>query len=621
MGKNHRHKKRLKQEKSKTQLKNAAKELLKRQNITQTEFKIKPIVIAPQLQAKTLEDGRKDLEIDDVLSRLRHRNENMKIRACQDMEFMLKNNKIQSIPFYFKNVCIFIQEEMPKARTAGLKLLKTMLGAMKENECCDFLFKFLLNHLRCAMTNINRRIREDSVLFFDILLEHLPKYMAQNFRHFIQDYLMLVSALKNDAEMRRTVTVNLESKITSSQWRIVVLSRLHQLLDVILKEKMKRDEAMKRLEEQHGDSPFYIWRHFREEMINSEEEFVEDKEKEFIDLQFQTLFSVLYETWLEGRPVNLSIGDVTLLSEEIAMLFNCVVQTYHIITSYLRLTQRMDKIKTSDHEKLLRNLVQHLPYGLIKRPKKTDKMSNVLSKFVITDMKCSNDNILICYNYLILFAGNPSKAKKEDIHNVSTTIIEYLTRDYSNNKKMDFTYLFLILKHLFSEKARLWCRNKFPVCDILDSAVTLYQNGNLENDVKLELTKIIITITYEDLLRNKNYAVWLQSLPKCFLEDSIGADLLVLIINRIRLTPPENNLPFYQGIIENYVNIYNHLPNLQIHGMTELDTKFRKIQIAKFIVYIPEPCQKLKKIFHKLDQNNPYWKEIEYLRTERNDIL
>lgn len=65
---------------------------------------------------------------------------------------------------------------------------------------------------------------------------------------------------------------------------------------------------MKRLEEQHGDSPFYIWRHFREEMINSEEEFVEDKEKEFIDLQFQTLFSVLYETWLEGRPVNLSIG-------------------------------------------------------------------------------------------------------------------------------------------------------------------------------------------------------------------------------------------------------------------------------------------------------------------------
>lgn len=45
-------------------------------------------------------------------------------------------------------------------------------------------------------------------------------------------------------------------------------------------------------------------------------------------------------------------------------------------------------------------------------------------------------------------------------------------------------YQFLILKHLFSGKARLWCRNKFPVRDILDSAVTLYQNGNLEKDVK-----------------------------------------------------------------------------------------------------------------------------------------
>lgn len=77
----------------------------------------------------------------------------------------------------------------------------------------------------------------------------------------------------------------------------------------------------------------------------------------------------------------------------------------------------------------------------------------------------------------------------------------------------------------------------------MDSAVTLYQNGKLEKDVKLELTTILIKITYEDLLRNNNYAVWLLSLPKCFLEDSIGADLLVLIINRIRLTYPENNLP------------------------------------------------------------------------------
>lgn len=64
MGKNHGHKKRLKSEKSKTQLKNAAKELLKRQNVTQTEFKIKPIVIAPQLQSKTTEDGRKELNVD-----------------------------------------------------------------------------------------------------------------------------------------------------------------------------------------------------------------------------------------------------------------------------------------------------------------------------------------------------------------------------------------------------------------------------------------------------------------------------------------------------------------------------------------------------------------------------
>lgn len=55
-------------------------------------------------------------------------------------------------------------------------------------------------------------------------------------------------------------------------------------------------------------------------------------------------------------------------------------------------------------------------------PKKVDKMSNLLSKFVITDIKCTNDNILICYNYLSLLSSNPSKAKLEELNNVADTI-------------------------------------------------------------------------------------------------------------------------------------------------------------------------------------------------------
>lgn len=65
---------------------------------------------------------------------------------------------------------------------------------------------------------------------------------------------------------------------------------------------------------------------------------------------------------------------------------------------------------------------------------------------------------------------------------------------------MDFTYLFLILKHLFDEKARLWCRNKFPVEKILNGALSLFNEGNLEDNVKLELANILLCITYKDLL-------------------------------------------------------------------------------------------------------------------------
>ncbi|XP_044763952.1 uncharacterized protein LOC123320643 [Coccinella septempunctata] len=621
MGKNHRHKKRLKAEKSKTQLKNAAKELLKRQNVTKTEFKIKPIVIKTQLESKTTEDGRKDLSVEDVVNRLSHRNENMKMRACQDMEYLIMNNKISNIPYYFKFVCVFIQEDMPKARRSGLKLLQTMLSAMNEKNCCDFLFQFLLNHLRCAMTSINRRIREDSVLFFDLLLKYLPNFMAKHFRYFLPDFMMLISALKNDAEMRRTVTVNLESKFTSSQWRIAVLSRLHQLLDILLQRKKRKDEGIKKLEELHDRHPFFVVRenNWREELVGSDDERLQDEDSKDVDLQFANLFSILYETWLEGRPVS-SSTDITFLPEETAMLFNCIVQTYHIMSSYLRLTQRMVKLKTLEHEKLLRNLVQHLPYGLIKAPKKVDKMSNLLSKFVITDIKCTNNNILICYDYLLLFAANPSKAKLEDINSVADTINGFLVRDYTNNKKMDFTSLFLILKHLFNEKARLWCRNKFPVSNILDGALTLYNNGNIEDGVKVELTKILTLISYEELLENENFASWLENLPKLLLDETIEADLLVAIINRIRFNPPEKNSSFYKGILDNYVDIYHHLPNMKVYGMTELDLRMRKMQIAKFIAYLPEPCPELRSILlNKLDTRSPYWEEIQHLRTVRND--
>lgn len=56
MGKNHKHQKRLKAEKSKVKLRvkgEKTKFLPKGQNVTDTTFKIKPITLPNQLQAKT----------------------------------------------------------------------------------------------------------------------------------------------------------------------------------------------------------------------------------------------------------------------------------------------------------------------------------------------------------------------------------------------------------------------------------------------------------------------------------------------------------------------------------------------------------------------------------------
>lgn len=59
MGKNHRHQKKLKKEKAKVQIKSKTKFLPKGQNITDTTFKIKPIVIREQLREKDQNEASK----------------------------------------------------------------------------------------------------------------------------------------------------------------------------------------------------------------------------------------------------------------------------------------------------------------------------------------------------------------------------------------------------------------------------------------------------------------------------------------------------------------------------------------------------------------------------------
>lgn len=64
--------------------------------------------------------------------------------------------------------------------------------------------------------------------------------------------------------------------------------------------------ANKKLNELHDRYPYSVVsrKNWREEMEVSDDELLKSEEEEDVVSQFGTIFSILYETWLEGRPVN-----------------------------------------------------------------------------------------------------------------------------------------------------------------------------------------------------------------------------------------------------------------------------------------------------------------------------
>ncbi|KAL3271299.1 hypothetical protein HHI36_021788 [Cryptolaemus montrouzieri] len=626
MGKNHRHKKRLKAETSKTQLKSATKFLPKGQNVTNTEFKLKPIVLISQLAFRTSGDGQQIVDLKDILSRLKHYNENMKIKACEDLEFLIKNKKEAllggNISLVIQNLAEFIQVRMPKARKAGLSVINTILCNFPIPQIDPYFHYFSVN-LRCAMTHIDRNVQEDSILFLDSFLTNVPSLAAKHSSQILPDFLTLISKLRNDAEFKRTVTVNLKSKFTSVGWRIVVFSRLYVFLEAVVSDKISNEMEIdvdqnvvtNHAENFVGKALLKSWDVLFSPKINVSEVpthgfGVENSTKK----QFSLLVPLLLETWLEGAPVKPPSKEVTYMTEETSMLLNCVIKVFHLLWSYFQSVEKniMGSTMPADGEKLIKHLVLNLPYCLINRPKQQEKPNKFLSMFITTDVKCMQENLLICYLYFILHNQNPSKTKQREIENIVTVINGCLLRDYANTS-IDITYLMMILKHLLVDKSKLWSRNGVPVYHILVNTITMYQNGNLKWATKSVLLKLLASVNYEPLIVNQCYESWLESLPKLLIEKSISEDVIDSMFDMSR----KNKTAFNKGYFNDLPLILENLSNLKVTG--SVDPERAKQKIIDMLYYVPLHNH-FQVLFRTVLKESPYLDRIEYVFELRKEF-
>lgn len=252
----------------------------------------------------------------DLLSRLKHYNDNVRHGACEELSQMIKFYQDEIIQTHLAQIIqvlsSLIQDRESKVRRSSVKAIDNILELTPLEKIRPF-FGYLSTNLRCAMTNINRTIQEDSLLLLDTLLKHVPVILTENSDKILTNFFTLISKLRNDGNLNRTLTINLGSKLTSVKWRIKVMSRLYSILKTIINfssqnvDKKTSSQAFCVDGESCNNIPIYKQiagiENSTVSAFNSEEQSSnENVDRLNLFKHIVTLVPLLFETWMEVLP-------------------------------------------------------------------------------------------------------------------------------------------------------------------------------------------------------------------------------------------------------------------------------------------------------------------------------
>ncbi|XP_050315544.1 testis-expressed protein 10 homolog [Anthonomus grandis grandis] len=643
MGRNHRHKKDVRAEKAKVKLKQSKTKFLpKGQNVTNTTFKIKPIVVNEQLKDKSSEDvlSKRKLNIKDLLSRIKHYNENVRHSACEELTEMIKVHAEEIVQQHLMSVCLAVsglmQDREKKVRKSAVKCVETILGHVSAEHLHPF-FEYFSTNLRCAMTNIDKNIQEDSLLFLDCFIKGDSSLIYKSYEKLLPDFLSLISKLRSDSQLGRTLTLNLGSKMTSVTWRIKVLSRLHAVLKIILKNQ-KGDVDMECEEEQNvfdasTNSTFplynrkigYLLEHPCLDIFSSGNNIVSSN-SDSINRHIVTLVPLLYETWLEVMPEQkvLKSSESTVLTEEMAALLSCITNTLYLLWQYIK-TIENDHVNqrtvflSQEGQKFLSHLLENFPYchtGLRSKKSKNSSL-NVLEHN--TDPKCVQENLTICFLYLTLYVNCTQKNVKKD----ALPILEYLIKIFFQKqaiREQSLQCLLELLTECLGENYKLWQKSDIDLQLILENAIAFYNHGKMSDRSKLKLLQILAAVLDNDQLKqNVKYQNWLATLPDLLCQpcimDNIVAELLKISKKNCHI--------FYAALLKKLPVILDNLDTVKLSISSESllqNEATTKRDFAFIFYYLPEYSRKdlevLTKFIAKSSQTNwgDYFKRVLALR-------
>ncbi|CAD6232643.1 GSCOCG00006988001-RA-CDS [Cotesia congregata] len=352
MGKNNRHKKNIKSEKSKVKLKQAKAKLLpKGQNITDTTFKVKKIVIREQLKEHDQSEilSRRKLNVKDLLTRFHHHNSSVRQEAIKELDDILKNHPSEilnsNLSTILQGLGALVLDREQDIRRDTLKTISLILGSIKPEYLAPF-SGTLISYLCCAMTHITPAIKEDSLNFLDIIVEKSCHLIAKNSQKILSLFLDFIS--KNQTQSNRQLSTTLSSKLTTVKWRNKVFDRLSSIFSTIINDIRLRyysqEDSMEEKKINIQEKTFYLplykndTKLFHINFDNNCNDLISKKyNSEFYEFikYIDVLMPLIFESWVEVRPQETSGENSSLISNDTKDFLTSITSIMQLIIQFI----------------------------------------------------------------------------------------------------------------------------------------------------------------------------------------------------------------------------------------------------------------------------------------------
>ncbi|CAD0201855.1 unnamed protein product [Chrysodeixis includens] len=594
-----RYQKFLKSEKSKTKLKSKSKDLPKGTNVTKTNFKVKKIVLKTQLNkhGETEALSTRKLNVKELLTRLNHFNIHSRTDALQGLkELFTMHPEVleQNLGELVHGITPLVLNIEKVVRHDSLKVLNLMLSKADIVRIDPF-FDILCTYLRSAMTHIDGRIQEDSLLFLDTLLVCTPTKMAQDFHKIIPNFLDMISKLRVDSKPGRTLTVNLGSQITSVKWRVKVLHRLKDYLLEYVKYNHIQDSTEPVDDKTHLFdttkmnhfslfNPVYIETCpvscFSSKAIQDTTLPIDEGQKftEYVD----TLMPLLFETWLEVCPnANSERSMETVVSEDAALLLTHALEVVSLI--WLLINHFDKKNPNSDIKKQFsqkyrqpyqQHFLNNFPYVTNIRSKQRGGLNNSQLEDTIKDPKMIQQNLEICYLFILL---NPYVNLRKETP-LAKSVLKYITRTFNSNSQDSVNNVIIKILHtIFSSEVNNWTKTLSIMETLFNRIIWAYFNKDMPSTFKQKIFSLLCKIAMNDKLvhfqKCEAFTNWLANLPDILLEKAIT----VQTIDIIHKFAVQNTQVFNTVIRGKLLKIIKNLPAIEVSDVDKNGLAYYKL--------------------------------------------